>query len=291
MQEVYCVTYYVSLADSVTYASNTLGAYLSNNPACNPNTIDTLPYIPQILNPSTNLLSDKINWVPVSGEFTASGGEQYITIGSFDSITPLIYVGGGANSLAGHYTYYYIDDVSVRELTLARAGKDTSFCAGQQALLGEDSATPGVSYYWQPTTGLAEPNSPQTLASPSVTTTYTLTVVNDSTKGCNCPDSVNSSTVTVTVCDEPLYVPNAFSPNNDGQNDILYVRGPCIKSMDFVIFDRWGNKIFESNSINEGWDGTYKGQPENAGTYVYYIKGTYNDGTTFTKKGSIALVR
>ena len=94
----YCVTYYVSLADTECFAVSDLGAYLSISSVCKPNTVDTLPYIPQILNPSTNLLSDKIDWVPVSGEFTASGGEQYITIGRFDSINPYIYVGGGASN-------------------------------------------------------------------------------------------------------------------------------------------------------------------------------------------------
>ena len=147
----YCVTYYVSLADSAWYASSTLGAYLSAFSVCIPTNYDTLPYIPQIENPINEPITNKINWVPVSGEFTATGGEQYITIGGFDSISHFTYIGGGGIIFPKGFpnTYYYIDDVSVRELTFARAGRDTSLCAGQQALLGEDSTTPGVSYYWQ----------------------------------------------------------------------------------------------------------------------------------------------
>jgi len=91
--------------------------------------------------------------------------------------------------------------------------------------------------------------------------------------------------------DRCVFVPNAFSPNGDEQNDILYVKGLCIKTMDFVIFDRWGNKVFESENINTGWDGTYKGKPMNSGNFVYYITGTLYDGTTFKKQGSIALIR
>src|SRR5581483_11889855 len=54
-----------------------------------------------------------------------------------------------------------------------------------------------------------------------------------------------------------LFVPNAFSPNGDGQNDILYVRDNCILTMDFTIYDRWGNKVFESKNQSTGWDGAY----------------------------------
>ncbi len=88
-----------------------------------------------------------------------------------------------------------------------------------------------------------------------------------------------------------VFIPTAFSPNNDGENDRLYVRGKCITQMDFVVFDRWGNKVFESESLNTGWDGTYKGQPMNTGTYVWYLKATLADGTALDKKGNVELVR
>lgn len=61
--------------------------------------------------------------------------------------------------------------------------------------------------------------------------------------------------------------------------------------MDFAIYDRWGNKVFESQNINLGWDGTYKGYPLTVGTYMWYLKATYLDGTSFVKSGSVALVR
>jgi gliding motility-associated-like protein len=61
--------------------------------------------------------------------------------------------------------------------------------------------------------------------------------------------------------------------------------------MDFIIFDRWGNKVFETENINQGWDGAYKGQPMNAGTYVYVLHAILNDGSLIEKKGNITLVR
>jgi len=105
-----------------------------------------------------------------------------------------------------------------------------------------------------------------------------------------CSSSVLPPPVTAEPCNS-LFVPDAFSPNNDGQNDILYVRGDCINTMDFLIFDRWGNKVFESENQSIGWDGSYKGQAMNTGTYVWYLKVTLNDGTVVNKKGSVALVR
>jgi len=87
-----------------------------------------------------------------------------------------------------------------------------------------------------------------------------------------------------------LFIPNAFSPNQNF-NNVLYVRGACITSMKFLIFDRWGNKIFESENLNNGWDGTSKGQPVNTGTYVWYLKANLPDGTSVERKGNVTLVR
>ncbi|HXB13778.1 MAG TPA: gliding motility-associated C-terminal domain-containing protein [Bacteroidia bacterium] len=108
------------------------------------------------------------------------------------------------------------------------------------------------------------------------------------------PCDIIIDTTPVTKPTEPcsnLFVPNAFSPNNDGQNDILLVQGNCLKTMDFIIFDRWGNKVFESENIYNGWDGTYNNQPMNTGTYAYYLKATMQDGSNVEKHGNITLVR
>jgi hypothetical protein len=114
----YYVTFYVSLADSQWYASGAMGAYLSVTPPCEADSINVLPYTPQIENPLTNILTDKMHWVPISGEYTALGGEQYITIGDFysDSLSHFTYVGGGGSIWwvpPYKVTYYYVDDVIV----------------------------------------------------------------------------------------------------------------------------------------------------------------------------------
>jgi gliding motility-associated-like protein len=107
---------------------------------------------------------------------------------------------------------------------------------------------------------------------------------------CNSPVDTTAEPPAPTPC-ASLFIPQAFSPNKDGNNDVLYVLGECIKTMDFIIYDRWGNKVFESTNINYGWDGSYKGQPLNTGSFVYYFKATMQDGAAYEKKGSITLVR
>jgi gliding motility-associated-like protein len=117
-----------------------------------------------------------------------------------------------------------------------------------------------------------------------LTTTYTLTV---NSGGC-----IGIDTVTIFVeikCGE-VFVPTAFSPNDDGQNDVLYVYGNCIEDMEFVIFDRWGEKVFSSSDPGFGWDGTFKGKKMDPAAFAYYLKATV-DGEEVLQKGSITIVK
>lgn len=148
------------------------------------------------------------------------------------------------------------------------------------------SATGGGTYNWSPASGLSCTTCPNPVAKPGATTTYCVIV--QSPAGCT-----NSDCVTITTqlnCGD-VFVPTAFSPNGDNENDVLYVRGKCIATLDFTIFDRWGNKVFETQDPSIGWDGTYKGIIMNTGSFVYYLKATTVAGDVVTKKGSIALVR
>lgn len=114
--KIYCGEFYVSLADSVNYATDDIGMYFSNGNISG-NTIYNLSYTPQIFNTDSNFLTDKINWTLVSGLFIANGGENYLTIGNFKNATNTdsLFVGGGGNAANPNYqgAYYYIDDVSI----------------------------------------------------------------------------------------------------------------------------------------------------------------------------------
>lgn len=88
-----------------------------------------------------------------------------------------------------------------------------------------------------------------------------------------------------------LFVPDIFSPNGDGQNDVFYVRGKGIQSLRFVLYDRWGEKVFESTDPDIGWDGTFKGAPAATAVYVYYLEALMLNDKKIIKKGDVTLIR
>jgi gliding motility-associated-like protein len=90
-----------------------------------------------------------------------------------------------------------------------------------------------------------------------------------------------------------IEIPTAFSPNYDGVNDIYRILKTLnIQEIDFFkIFNRWGQVVFETNDIRQGWDGTVYGEPQDMGVYAYIIKALNRDGETIVKDGSVTLVR
>lgn len=89
-----------------------------------------------------------------------------------------------------------------------------------------------------------------------------------------------------------VYVPNIFSPNGDGHNDFLFVRGKGIVELQFTIYDRWGEQVFSTTDINVGWDGnSRKGEPLNLAVFVYVVKGKYKNGDEIDQKGNVTLLK
>lgn len=158
------------------------------------------------------------------------------------------------------------------------------------------NATGGSNFQWSPVTGLSCDTCQATTASPLLTTEYCITVTD--TNACT-----DSSCVTIIVekpCPADYKVPNAFSPNNDGFNDKLCLQGwsNCVSEFSILIFDRWGEKIYESNNPAFCWDGSYKSafgagadMNMNAAVFVYVLEATLSDGTEISRKGNISLVR
>ena len=89
----------------------------------------------------------------------------------------------------------------------------------------------------------------------------------------------------------PPVVPNAFSPNGDHLNDVYLIRGGPFTSVEFKIYNEWGNLIFETNDAKIGWDGTYKNLEQSAGAYTYTLKATLINGTSYRKSGDLTLIR
>ena len=109
-----------------------------------------------------------------------------------------------------------------------------------------------------------------------------------------CQTSANSNAITATTNDpfkDELYIPNTFTPNNDGRNDYFLAYGNNIGKFRMRVYNQWGEFIYESQNILQGWDGTYRGRAQPTGVYVYYIDVTFNSGVSKTFKGSITLLR
>ena len=165
-------------------------------------------------------------------------------------------------------------------------------------ILIPDSATlyPGESYQiptqtnctsfaWFPPSGLSSASVSSPVATPEISTKYIVTATNE--YGCKTSDSISITISTETLLD----VPNAFAPGNGPNNTFKLVKKGIAKLNYFRIFNRWGNKVYESTDIDAGWDGTYKGVAQPYDVYVYEVEAVTSAGRTFTKAGNITLIR
>lgn len=173
--------------------------------------------------------------------------------------------------------------VTVHPDVLVDAGPDSDVFIGESLTMqGSGTGT----FEWTPKQYLDNPFDPQTLVTPDSSTSYTLLVT--SAEGCTAEDEVFIKVYFPTK----VYVPNAFSPNGDGQNDLI---GPIwfneFELRTFQIYNRWGQLVYETNNPDDRWDGTIAGQPAPIGVYVYLLRGTGNRGEPFVKQGNITLFR
>lgn len=93
-----------------------------------------------------------------------------------------------------------------------------------------------------------------------------------------------------TVPDMTIFIPNAFTPNNDGLNDVFGAVGEGIKDYHLIIYNRWGEKVFESNDVNNKWDGKYKGESVELGTYSYSLEAKSERQKNYHKSGTVTVV-
>ncbi|MBS1684180.1 MAG: gliding motility-associated C-terminal domain-containing protein [Bacteroidetes bacterium] len=216
-------------------------------------------------------------------------GTTWQTIPDFYDLPAGVYQLHARDSMLCEYdttiTIYQPDPI-----TVAITPQDTSLVVGTSISLVpiiSNQTTQGInSYAWSPALGLSCIDCPVPVATPFETTTYQL-VVN---YGKNCYANA-TSTITIEHGPEP-YIPNAFTPNGDGNNDRFEVYGTKIKTVSMRVFNRWGEKVFDSMGNQwTGWDGTYMGVDQPTSVYVYQIEVTYLDGVKKSYDGSITLIR
>ena len=147
-----------------------------------------------------------------------------------------------------------------------------------------------LSYHWMPIGIVSNPLLQNPTAIITAPTWFYVVSTNPSTK-CTATDSVFVGLKYLPCNKDNIYIPNAFTPNGDGINDVFIPRSSILKSMRLIINDRWGHEVFESNDLNKGWDGTYKGEPAQVDVYGYYFIGECLQGDKITLKGNVSLLR
>jgi gliding motility-associated-like protein len=141
-------------------------------------------------------------------------------------------------------------------------------------------------YNWTPVSSLNNPNISYPIATPTEPTMYVAAGIGSN--GCRSYDTVR---VGIDYRDK-LFIPSAFSPNGDGKNDVFKVANLTFQRiMEFRVFNRWGQEIFNTTSSETGWDGTWKNVEQDMGNYQYIIRVGYPDGLVETYKGDVTLVR
>jgi len=218
----------------------------------------------------------------------ASGGTTYLwntgAITSSIQVNPntatdysVIVSNGNCSDTA--YTSITVNPHPVANVTSNITGAITY---GQSVTL---TASGGVNYMWS---NGSYGNT--VIASPTSATVYCVTVTDIN----NCQDTACVTIAFYDACISGIYLPNAFSPNNDGENDLLqlyYENALCIKSLHIILYNRWGEKVFESSEPAFKWDGTYNRQIMNSQVIGYFMKALLIGGKEISQKGNINLIR
>ncbi|MDQ3046082.1 MAG: PKD domain-containing protein [Bacteroidota bacterium] len=170
----------------------------------------------------------------------------------------------------------------------ATADNDTIF-EGETTVIHANTDTT-LNILWTPLGAFSNPGNFNQTVSPLTTTTYTVTIIDSM----GCP---RSATVTIYVrslkcTDESVFVPNTFTPNGDGKNDLFRVKSNSIDEIYFAVYNRWGELMFETTDINaKGWDGIHKGMKADPAVFAWYLKAKCYNGDEFFKKGNVTLIR
>lgn len=197
--------------------------------------------------------------------------------GTYDIQLTVTDVAGQTSSTTNTITVYSSPKVTT--------SADTCIDLGGSVELVAYDTIPDLTYLWEPDYFVNCTDCPVTFGGPEFDTTYTVTVTD--TNGCTATDMVD---VCVNFL-EGVGVPTAFSPNADGNNDVLYVKGTGITQMNFKVYNKYGEKVFETQEQNIGWDGTYLGMDQNPGVFVWVLEYSFINGNGGIQKGNTTLIR
>ena len=233
--------------------------------------------------------------VPTGGVFS---GDAVFTNNQITTFNPLLNESTGIHQIQYDFTNQFGCRSSINE-TIEVIDPSISISDDVRINYGEDFQIEGVvndfgylyDLTWIPADSLSCNDCPSPLANPEFTTEYTVTLINE--QGCMDEESIRIEV----FINRGLFVPNAFTPNEDNVNDVVFVNGRDIKTVKhFSVYNRWGGKVFEvtdalPNDPSFGWDGIFDGELLNSAVFVYHVEVEFVDGVTAQDKGSILLIR
>jgi gliding motility-associated-like protein len=224
------------------------------------------------------------NWSPTSVIVTPTNGNQVVV-----SPNSSQYVYLNATSINGCIVndYIFVNVSYIDPSTVIASTSENNVLPGSVVVL---SGMPNAltTYSWSPSIDVNTPNQQITNATVNESTIYTLTV---SDGICSKSDTVLVKVYQLICDDVHLFIPNAFTPNSDNFNDILYLRGYNFEKMIFRIFDRWGEMVFETSDQAIGWDGTFRGKKLAPDVFDYYLDITCIGGLNEIIKGNVTLMK
>jgi gliding motility-associated-like protein len=295
----YCGKFYVNLDNTSAYKCNRLGMYFDNGALIGTqiNCNSTLGVTSHIDNNSSFIMDDTLNWMKVEGLYIGNGTETKVTIGNFYNTSQTIGVVTGFITPLG-VAYYNIDDISLIPFEIkAFAGNDITICLGDSVELGRPQEV-GLDCWWY---NLGNTTSFSNTSNFTFKATQT-GVFSFVQKMDNCQISFDTVNVTVIqdcnqlpIVEPIISIPNTFSPNSDGINDVWFVDLKNNTNVSYTIYNRWGT-IVKQNDINTQtfvqWDGrTTSGEIVTLGVYFYVLKYTDARGDEQKKNGYISLFR
>jgi len=273
------ITYYLTITENEFNCTNTDSVFI------------------KVLKPINASISDDLNTCELEPvELMASGGDFYdwqppTGLNDPSSNSPIATLEESTNYIVDVSNACFSGQVSVfvnvQPAPNVDAGDDVVIDIGDIIQFDATIENNAETIQWLPNVDiLSGANTANPELQPLQSRDYVLTATSEF--GCSLSD-----TVSVTVNNIfNFWVPNAFSPNEDGNNDAIGITPKGIKDIQvFRIYNRWGQKVFETNDLNQKWDGTFKGKPQELGVYVYYVIGITFLDELFKDKGNITLIR
>jgi gliding motility-associated-like protein len=238
-----------------------------------------------------------------SVQLNASGSEEYTWLPTGGLNNPSISSPSASPTVTTTYQVVASDSlgcfqdtgyvlVNVFPIPTVNAGEDQTINVGKQTDIIPQISEDVTSVLWTPTKGIIANNYPGITVKPAETIDYSIEVKNEG--GCTATDQV---TIHVLCNNANIFIPNTFSPNGDGANDVFYPRGSGLfKIKNFKIYNRWGEIVFEKSQINAndvsaGWDGTFKGTKLSPDVFVYLVEVVCDNNQSIIFKGNISLLR